>query len=312
MQYWQESWRETIELLVNEKLPYQNSILIGDNASGKSEILRQYLKRKKNHVYFIDAVNRNFNIRNISPLHETIKYKESILQCRLMDENFNLKDTWSYYGTGTECIELIYLYYEEKLQKLFREFLGCSFSIALRETQDVEYDTGDIGKISNGYQAIARILLEMLYFQDTRPDREYKRAIVVIDEIDEYLSPKNAGSFYQFLKNKFADLDFIVATHSADVVAAASKCNLLLLHNLGLEVLDASDFKDIDDVMAIFKDVFGRRETEENDNERLLRKLLNNRIAGVWGENEIRQYESIEENTLSKVQKILYRQIEEW
>lgn len=49
-----------------------------------------------------------------------------------------------------------------------------------------------------------------------------------------------------------------------------------------MEILDAGDFKDIDDAMAVFKDVFRRKEsTDISSYEEILRKLLNNRIAGV-------------------------------
>lgn len=44
----------------NQKEGY-SYILVGDNSSGKSEILQKVIKREKNKtVYFIDSVNRRF------------------------------------------------------------------------------------------------------------------------------------------------------------------------------------------------------------------------------------------------------------
>lgn len=313
MKFCQNMLDEIVEVLNNGKLPYADSILIGDNASGKSEVLKQYMRKTRRTIYFIDAVNRNFNINAIASLNDKIQYKVTILEKRLLDENFNLKDTWSYYGTPTECIELLYSYYEERLQRLFKEFFGTSFSVVYPETQEVKYDFGDIGRISNGYQAVVRILLELLYFQDTNPVGEAERALVIIDEIDEYLSPKNAGKFFLFLKENFSEIDFIVTTHSAEVVAAATRCNVLVLHSTQLEILDAGDFKDIDDAMTIFKDVFGRIESaDDSEYEMILRKLFNNRIIGVWGEEEEKCYNDIDEKNLTKTQRLLYRQIGEW
>lgn len=314
MKFCHNMLNETVQLILDDKLPYTDSIIIGDNASGKSEVLRQYLKQTSRCVYFIDAVNRNFNIEKISTLPERIEYKQSILIKRLLDENFNLKDTWSYYGTETECIELLYGNYEKCLQELFKEFTGSGFSIYRKETQEVKYDFGEIGKISTGYQAIVRIILELLYFQDAKIVKESERAVVVIDEIDEYLSAKNARAFYLFLKEKFPYFDFIVTTHSADIIAAASKCNILVLQNSGLEILDAGDFKDIDDAISIFKKVFGKSTSSSVDEryDEILRKLLNNRISGIWGENEKELYDSIKETELTKAQKVLYYEIGEW
>ena len=313
MQFCQTMLQETVGLLMDNSLPYTNSIIIGDNAAGKSEAIKQFMLQTKELVYFIDAVNRNFNVAAVNPLNDTIQFKPSILATRLLDENFNLIDTWSYYGTKTECIELLYPYFDKKLQSLLQEFLGVTFEIFSPEKQEVRYDFGEVGKLSNGYQAMIRIMLELLYFQSTLPMESTSRPKVVIDELDEYLSPKNAGRFYLFLKKHFAEMDFIVTIHSAEVIAAATKCNVIVMYPKEVELLDAGDFKDIDDVMVIFKGVFGKAEdNSKGEYEEVLRKLLNNRIAGVWGENEEKSYRSIDVNKLTKTQHLLYRQIGAW
>ena len=43
-----------------------------------------------------------------------------------------------------------------------------------------------------------------------------------------------------------------------------------------------------------------------------MRQLFNNRIAGIWGENEQRSYAMINETELTKAEKVLYRQIGAW
>ena len=231
----------------------------------------------------------------------------------MSDDNFNIKDSWAYYGTATECIELIYPYFEDEIQSLLRDYFGMGFSLYSPETQEVQYDTGDIGRISNGYQAIVRILLELLYFQTVRPIQDEKRAIAIIDEIDEYLSPSNAGRLYTLIKEQFSEMDLIVTTHSAEVITAASKCNIIIMHESTVEVLDAGDFQNIDETMAVFKGVFGRGDNSHgNESEEILRQLLNNRIAGIWGENEERCYAAISEDDLTKAEKVLYRQIGVW
>ena len=49
--------------IMNEKLVYKDTIIIGDNSSGKSDVLRRLIENdKKDQFYFIDAVNRYFDI----------------------------------------------------------------------------------------------------------------------------------------------------------------------------------------------------------------------------------------------------------
>ena len=108
-------------------------------------------------------------------------------------------------------------------------------------------------------------------------------------------------------------MDFIVTTHSPEVIAVASKCNILIMHESNVEILDAGDFQNIDEAMTVFKGVFGRSQNNDrNQYEEILRQLFNNRIAGVWGENERRNYEMINETELTKAEKVLYRQIGAW
>lgn len=313
MKFCQDMLHETVELLKNAQLPYSDSILIGENAAGKSEAIKCFMNETDRIIYFIDAMNRSFNIQSIKSLGEKLQYKSSILSKRLHDDNFNLKDSWAYYGTETECIELIYLHFEEKIQSLIYSCFGISFSLYSPETQEVQYDSGDVGRISNGYQAIVRILLELLYFQEVNPAQNKDRALVIIDEIDEYLSPNNAGKLFAFIKNQFSEMDFIVTTHSPNVIAVASKCNILIMHENNVEVLDAGDFQNIDDAMTVFKSVFGRSHNNGDCRyEEILRQLFNNRIAGIWGENEQKRYAMICEEELTKTEKVLYRQIGEW
>lgn len=63
-----ENLNQVITKLVKEELKYEDTILIGDNSSGKSELLRRLINelRKSQSVYFIDAVNRNFSVQAVS------------------------------------------------------------------------------------------------------------------------------------------------------------------------------------------------------------------------------------------------------
>ena len=43
-----------------------------------------------------------------------------------------------------------------------------------------------------------------------------------------------------------------------------------------------------------------------------MRRLLNNKVAGIWNEENQKELMKIKNMELTKVQKVLVRQIEEW
>lgn len=57
---------ELIGFLQKRELPYSDTILIGDNSSGKSELLKRLLMKSGfSQWYLIDSVNRYFNVGQI-------------------------------------------------------------------------------------------------------------------------------------------------------------------------------------------------------------------------------------------------------
>lgn len=316
MKYYHKQIKNAVHYLEYGELPYKNSIIIGDNASGKSEVVKKVIEKfinSERKVYFIDAVNRTFDVKNVNNSIENVKFSEKITRSRVKDINFNLQDTWTYYGTDQERIEIIYPYFEKEVQSLFKEFTGTSFQIELKETGEVLYDSGEIGKVSSGYQAIIRVMLELVYVREcTRNKEEYSEIIVFIDELDEYLSPKSCSKIYPFLMQNFHHFKFVITTHSADLISTASDVNILVLKNDTVEVLDANDFSNLEDVINMFKTIFGRIPECEKKYDDQLRRLLNNKIVGIWEEEDEVLLKKLEEQDLSNAQKFLYRQIKEW
>lgn len=303
-----------MELLEKNSLPYENTIIIGDNAIGKSEVIKHFVKsraEKGEGIYYLDAVNRSFHVSRLNDGLKEVEFSNKITELRLKDENFNLVDTWAYYGTQTECIEIIYHLYQERVQNLLFEFLGNSFHVWMKETEEVQYRDGSVGKLSNGYQALVRLFLELIYAEKMKTD---EKKVIVIDEVDEYLSPKNAGKLYPFLVKTFQDMRFIFATHSADFIAYAQNANIMLMKQEGFEILSSNDFSGIDDVVAMFKVAFGSSAafSEKRQQDEELRMLLNNRISGIWGQEEENMLKAINTDTLSNAQKMIFKQIKEW
>ncbi len=216
--------------LLSDKLKHKNTIIIGENSSGKSEILKQILESKKHGYYLIDSVNRKFDYSKVSYMDSIPlgSYKK-IIKRRLEDDAFNLKDTFDLYGDGNKDIEQVYFNYDKELKSLFKKFLNIEIDIKKASDEKIKITIGrGINKISNGYQAILRLFLEIIYFRDSL-EKTVKKPVVVIDEINEFLSGKNGEKILPFLMNEFKEFNFIVTTHSTDVIVNSINCNILFL-----------------------------------------------------------------------------------
>lgn len=303
------------EKLLNRGLKYGDSVFIGENSCGKSLLLRLLVQKagKTDSIYFLDAVNRGFDVGKV--VRETKKpaYKRTIIDTRIQDDFFNLKDSFNCFGTMTERIEQIYYPYEEKLQDLFEKLTDERFRLIPGDVfGEVEFKEGR-GLLSSGYQAIVRILLELLYYQDKCVEEKgIERAVVIIDELDEFLSPGYAYKIFPFLKEQFPQMDFIVTTHSGDLVAGAQNANLIVLDEKGYEVMDINDCQSISEVQIIFDRVFGGHMPQASETENILRRLFNNKINQAWTEGDQRQLEELKRENLTASQQLIYKQILEW
>lgn len=304
--------------IVKENLKYKNSIIIGDNSSGKSELLKMYLQENNKICYFIDSVNRTFDYETIRKENlEQCQY-ENVVRYRLNENIFNLKDSFDIDRTATGFIEKIYLNFEKEIKEMIYEFLNVKFEIINEEN---EYTgkicklkiNNEIDKLSSGYQAIIRIFLELLFFREVTKKSESCK-VVVIDEINEFLSTKNEERILPFIINKFSNMNFIITTHSADVIASAVDCNIIVIAgNNQYECLDGNDFTSTTDVREIFHKIYELNENNNIDDiEVILRNLLNCKISDTWTDVEEIKLSEIKEDCLTNSQKLMLKQIKSW
>lgn len=315
MKFGQERMNLIIDKLFAGALPYLDSVIIGDNSSGKTMLLKLFIEKIKSDgaVYFIDTVNRGFDVKKVSKTDRRPEYKKTILETRMQEMYFNLADSFNCFGTLTERIEIIYQLYEKDVQELFFELTNDRFRICFdNPLGEVDYGSGK-GLLSSGYQAVIRILLELLYYQDMEiKKKSLPSAWVVIDELDEYLSPKYSAVILEFLKKTFPWGKWLVTTHSCDLVAYTQNANLIILEDGNCEVVDINDYPSVSEVQIIFERVFGNRKNSEFDIEDILRRLFNNKINQAWGADDEECLKGIEKQKLTASQQVIVRQIREW
>lgn len=315
MKFGLEQMNSVIESIITNKLSHSVNVVIGDNSSGKSLMLKKFIEQTKlqEQVYFIDSVNRVFDVKKISKSGNKPAYKTTILETRLKEQYFNLVDSFNCFGTLTERVEMIYPFYEKEVQELFFKLTGERFQILSGNLMgEVQFENGN-GLLSSGYQALVRILLEILYYQDTVAARQKgKNFWIVIDELDEFLSPKYSASILNFLRNEFPWAKWLVTTHSCDLLAHTKDANLIVLDNSTCEVIDLNDYSSVSEVQIIFERLFGKHTSADNEIESTLRRLFNNRINGAWGPSDDAYLKQLQEQHLSASQKVILKQIQEW
>ena len=315
MQFGMDSLNNISRKIVDRDLKYADTIIIGDNSSGKSRLLRMLVEKAgdTDSVYFIDAVNRGFDVTKVTNDIRESDYKRTIINTRIQEEYFNIEDSFNCYGTVTERIEEMYYPLEDKLQGLFESLTEERFYIVKGDVLgEVQFKEGR-ALLSSGYQAIVRILMELLYYQEKCVKaKRLERVVVIIDELDEFLSPGYARKIFSFLKENFPEMELVITTHSCDLIVGAQNANLVVLDKSGYEVIDVNDYQSVSEVQIVFDRIFGVHSRHVSKTEDILRRLLNNKLNNAWTGQDQLQLEILQKERLTASQQLICKQITEW
>ena len=315
--------KKVVSLICENRKENNNYILVGDNSSGKSEILQSVIEKEKDKaVYFIDSVNRTFKVNDVELMgksYENMVFNLSrVLEMRLNPLNFNLQDT---FGT-VSCIERLYVKYVQELTRMCREFLDRDIRIekqVIEEiglTENVVLVDGEKVKLSSGYQAILRLFCEIEFFIDVMKVNTWEQGLAVIDEIDEYLSPKYSAEILNYLQEQFPNLNFLVTTHSLELVKSTKNANLVVIGNANYEIYTGQQLEDGMLAEDVFTNLFFENrkvhKSEDGSLDKELRRLLNIKIAKLWNEENQEEFDKLSFDEMTPHQKIIYKQIEGW
>lgn len=288
-------------------------ILIGENSSGKSEILKEIVKQKKD-VYFIDTVNRRYNVDSVDLVDKGINVQDikQIVEARINEYNHNIKDSFG----ESNNIERSYTLYSDKLRVLLKEFLKIDFEVISSKMEGVVLGpkaliNGSVIDLSSGYQSIIRLFSELIIFYDYYSGR----GTVVIDEIDEFISPKYSAKIFNYLREEFDEVNFVISTHSADLVAFSNKANIMSITDDSFSVVDCDDFATLTSVNTLFENVFNSLENDielHSQVEKKLYRLFDLKMNDTWNEIEQNEFAGIDYTILTPTQKVIFKHIQEW
>ncbi|MGL4865363.1 MAG: hypothetical protein ACRC4T_19890 [Cetobacterium sp.] len=281
----------------------EDIVIIGDNSIGKTDIIYEYIKSSDKKIHFIDAHNKKFNVDNIKIekiKEDIIPTLENVLEKRLERTVFNLSDSFS--QTILE-IEQVYSFFKDDLLRLIQKYLDKKIELKLevigkspggRPKMEIYIDDEKHKNLSNGYQAIIRLFLEIIYAN------YWKAEEIIIDEVNEFLSPKNEENIFPFLKENFPELRFIMTTHSPEFISSVSEGILLILDEDFVEIQDLSEFETPNDVRKIYLNLFNDKKTSSEKNaERIIREFLIKRKNGTLTEEDYKECRGIDKTKLN-------------
>ena len=263
-------------------------MFIGDNGSGKSTILDALALLMQNFTateittFERSDINANANKATISINHTlfgskklslTREHKEQIESLPILvyfKASRSPKDASCIHST-LKVVRIAIANFMEAMQ--IAHFSDYNALNALASSVGELYikksgATLNISQLSDGERAIIDIVANIAYqLSNANPKSNAPllgEGVVLIDDIDAHLHPKWQRRIIPALNSTFPNLQFIVTTHSPQVISTVSSSNVFLLENGEVFSVEATKGRDSNDIL----------DTVANDNDSPIQKLM--------------------------------------
>lgn len=269
------------------ELKHNNFIYTGRNMSGKSHMIKTFVQKNSEYIYYIDSVNRTIPTDNPSYNFDS-SIVDEINIYRIEKNNFNKKDVFtSSINNSIILNELVN--HPEKYNPTISNYFDTDFKVkkvqSLFNNYTYTFCFGDTiyEEISSGYQAIIRILVELCFA------KEANRGHILIDEIDSHLDSENCYKLIDYIENTFPNIVFILSTHSSDIILRAKNYNIInIINQDNCEIYDSND---MDDLNYINRTLFSNNHRKDSDKNSLDR-ILGNYIRLLANGYKLNYYEN--------------------
>lgn len=278
----------------------EDFLITGNNGVGKSFIAFELLGEFK-EFYYIGVVNHSFKLRTV-PEYNEFDYK-AIVDKRLIEKGeYEAKafDTYGKYATdvvakviGEEFIKLL------ESERIKKEIIMAleNFNIKLNfmdskmslEIEGITFSKDDGKDISIGYQTILRIFTELFVLKT----KTRKKFIVFLDEVSKSLDSFNSLKLLEVLKEFFPNYQFIITTHSYDLILGARDSKVVKINaNKINQYFDIKDYKTVNEIRT---QIFGVEDDRKIDDVEELLYKIGNIIDNIRSKKSAENYNRLEE-----------------
>lgn len=187
----------------------------------------------------------------------------------------------------------------EAVEKALPEFNGLRFRGTTNEilvTRKIDGEILSFWQLSAGYQAMLALILDLarrmalangeLYAKDGRSILE-SPAIVLIDEIEMHLHPSWQQTVLPSLLNIFPNTQFIVTTHSPQILSSIMPHHIRLLDNGHCQKYDGVTFGA--ESSRLLEDIFGTELRAKSEAKEILDNYLRLIDSGEYTSSEAKE-----------------------
>lgn len=215
--------------ITSDDFSFKNSLLVGDNSSAKTYILEGYLnkKRKSENCYYISVENRNLTL-DISIINEVHLHERNTISTLLDKRLEGTDDLWVDNSLGKNIFSMIFI--SGDYNDVISDFFG--FNVEVKKVNSSIFNKYvacfngvENLKISNGISSIIRLLIEI------EIGVKLNCTAFFIDEIEKYLDSNNAYKLIKFIQNRYVKQQFIITTHSDDIIVGSKDFNVIKINN---------------------------------------------------------------------------------
>jgi len=256
---------------------HKSIVVVGDNDSGKTTLLKELLKRVKmdenESFYFIDAPNRVVYGSDNRNQASEMRYEDfspmDILKERSSVSFLSKEDVFPRSNKGSIVTYSELLGNVSKYEDLFNKYFECKIEKStafnkrsiINGSEMLSINGKNIDSLSSSRAAIIRLIMEIEYAKNCGCK------MVIIDEFDNCLDPDNQIKLISQFRSYYPNMRFIFVIHDFALLVQLSDIDAVIYNPktaaLDINIIDCDDITAIGEVERIRAKYIGVRDEKE-------------------------------------------------